>query len=51
VNLVAPLLTKTYDDMVIFKLPEDVPFTIDKVRSKGDELEIAGAILWRDDTK
>jgi hypothetical protein len=50
VNLVAPLFAKTYDDMVLFKLPEDVPFTIEKVRGKDDQLEIAGAISWKEET-
>ena len=48
VNLVAPLLTKTYEDMVLFKLPDDMPFTIEKVRGEGDELRISGAVAWRE---
>src|SRR5262249_47807723 len=31
INLITPLLTKTYTDMTLFKMPEDLPFTIEKV--------------------
>jgi hypothetical protein len=47
VGLVAPLFAKTYDDLVLFQMPEGLPFTIDRVRSKGGELEISGGLAWR----
>lgn len=47
VNLVAPLLTKTYSDMTLFQLPPDLPFSIETVRSGSDFVRIDGEIAWR----
>ena len=47
VNLVAPLLTKTYSDMTLFQLPPDLPFSIETVRSGKDFVRIDGEIAWR----
>ncbi|HKC24427.1 MAG TPA: hypothetical protein VKF32_06775, partial [Thermoanaerobaculia bacterium] len=49
VNLVAPLFAKTYDDMVLFRMPEGLPFTIERVRGEADELEISGSVVWREE--
>jgi hypothetical protein len=49
VNLVAPLFARTYDDMVIFRMPEGLPFTIERVRGEADELEISGSVVWREE--
>jgi len=48
VNLIAPLLAKTYEDLVLFKMPDDLPFTIDRVTGRTDALEIGGAVAWRE---
>ncbi len=47
VNLVAPLLTKTYSDMTLFQLPPDLPFSIETVRSGHDFVRIDGGIAWK----
>ena len=47
VNLIAPLLTKTYDDLTLFQLPPDLPFSIDTVRSGHDFVRIDGAVAWK----
>lgn len=46
VNLIAPLLTKTYNDMVLFKMPEDLPFTIETVDGDPQSITLTGAIQW-----
>jgi hypothetical protein len=46
VNLIGPLLTKTYSDVTLFQLPEDVPFTIESVSSGADWLAMAGKVAW-----
>jgi hypothetical protein len=46
VNLIAPLLTKTYNDMVLFKMPEDLPFTIETVDGDGRSITLTGQIRW-----
>jgi len=47
VNLVAPLLTKTYSDMTLFQLPPDLPFSIETVRSGNDFVRIDGEVAWK----
>lgn len=47
VNLIAPLLTKTYDDLTLFQLPPDLPFSIDTVRSGHDFVRIDGEVAWK----
>ncbi|MHB1047087.1 MAG: hypothetical protein ACYC4P_13875 [Thermoanaerobaculia bacterium] len=47
VNLVAPLLTKTYSDMTLFQLPPELPFSIETVRSGNDFVRIDGEVAWR----
>jgi len=46
VNAIAPLLTKTYEDITLFQLPEDLPFTIESVASGADWIQIGGKISW-----
>ena len=46
VNLIAPLLTKTYNDMVLFQMPEDLPFTIDAVDGDEHSVTLSGEIHW-----
>lgn len=46
VDLIAPLVTKSYEDLVLFKLPEDAPFAIDAVTSGEDWIEVSGRLAW-----
>ena len=46
VNFIGPLLTKTYTDVTLLQMPEDLPFTIDSVGSGADWLAIAGKVAW-----
>lgn len=46
VNFIGPLLTKTYTDVTLFQVPEDLPFTIESVDSGIDWLAIAGKVAW-----
>lgn len=46
VNLIAPLLTKTYNDMVLFKMPEELPFTIETVDGDEQSITLTGGIRW-----
>ena len=46
VNLIAPLLTKTYNDMVLFQMSEDLPFTIDAVDGDEHSVTLSGEIHW-----
>jgi hypothetical protein len=46
VNFIGPLLTKTYSDVTLFQMPEDLPFTIESVSSGADWLAIAGKVAW-----
>jgi hypothetical protein len=46
VNFIGPLLTKTYTDVTLFQMPEDLPFTIESVGSGTDWLAIAGKVAW-----
>jgi hypothetical protein len=43
-NLLAPLLTKSYNDMVLFKMPDNLPFTVEKVGAGVDWIAIAGSL-------
>ncbi len=45
-NRIAPFFAKSYDDVTLFRIPDDVPFSIDTVRSGVDWLEISGGIDW-----
>jgi hypothetical protein len=46
VNFLGPLLTKTYTDVTLFQMPENLPFTIESVDSGADWLAIGGKIAW-----
>lgn len=46
VNFVGPFLTQTYTDVTLFKMPDDLPFTIDSVDSGVDWIAIAGRVDW-----
>ncbi len=46
VNAIAPLLTKSYEDITLFQLPEDLPFSIDSVASGADWVQIGGTVSW-----
>jgi hypothetical protein len=46
VNLIGPLLTKTYSDVTLFQMPADLPFTIESISSGADWLAIAGKVAW-----
>lgn len=45
-NLIAPLLTKTYNDMVLFKMPDDLPFTIETVDGDEASITLTGGVAW-----
>lgn len=47
VNLIAPLLAKTYSDAVLFRMPPGLPLTIESVRGGVDWIEIGGQIDWQ----
>jgi hypothetical protein len=46
VNFVTPFLTKTYTDVTIMQMPENLPFTIESVGSGADSIFIAGRVAW-----
>jgi hypothetical protein len=46
VNFIGPFLTKTYTDITLFQMPEDLPFTIESVDSGNDWITIAGKVAW-----
>ncbi len=46
-NLVAPLLAKTYSETVLFRMPEDLPLTIEHVQAGAEWITIAGDIDWK----
>ncbi len=46
VNVIGPLLTKTYTDITLFQMPENLPFTIESVDSGADWLALAGKVAW-----
>jgi hypothetical protein len=46
VNFLGPFLTKTYTDVTLFQMPENLPFTIESVDSGNDWITIAGKVAW-----
>src|SRR5204863_4876404 len=44
VNFISPFLTKKYRDMVLFRMPADLPFTVDKVEGAAGWIGIAGRV-------
>ena len=44
INLITPLLTKTYTDMTLFKMPDSLPFTIEKVGTGANWVAISGKV-------
>jgi len=46
VNFLGPFLTKTYTDVTLFQMPEDLPFTVESVDSGTDWIIIAGKVVW-----
>ena len=46
VNIIAPFFAKAYSDVTLFKMPADVPLTIDTVRSGMAWIELSGRIRW-----
>ena len=46
VNFVAPLFAKAYSDVTLFRMPADVPLTVDAVRSGMAWIELSGRIRW-----
>ena len=46
VDLIGPLLTATYDEVILFQMPEDLPFTIGAVDSGTDWLAVEGKVAW-----
>ena len=46
VNFLSPFLTKSYTDVTLFQMPENLPFTIDKVGSGVNYLAISGRVAW-----
>jgi len=46
VNFLAPFLTKTYTDVTLMQMPQDLPFTIESVGSGADSIIIAGKVAW-----
>ncbi len=47
VNLIAPLLAKTYSDPVLFRMPAGLPLTVESVRGDMEWIEIGGQIDWK----
>jgi hypothetical protein len=48
VNLVAPLLAKTYSDAVLLRMPAGLPLTVESVRGGADWIELGGKIDWNE---
>jgi hypothetical protein len=46
VNFIAPLLAKTYGDLVLFQMPPGLPLSIDSVRGGAEWIEIGGSVDW-----
>ena len=51
VNIIAPLLTKTYEDITLFQMPENLPFTIESVDTGVDWIQIRGAVSWTPESR
>ncbi len=49
VNFLMPLLKKSYSDITLFQMPENLPFTIEKVGSGMNWLAISGRVVWEAD--
>jgi hypothetical protein len=47
INLITPLLTKTYNDMTLFQMPADLPFTIEKVGAGAAWVAISGKVDYQ----
>jgi hypothetical protein len=45
-KFVAPFLAKSYSDVVLLQMPQDLPFTIESVGSGTDSIFIAGRVEW-----
>ncbi len=45
-NLIAPLLAKTYEDIELFRVPDGLPFTVEDVKSGNDWIEATGQLNW-----
>jgi hypothetical protein len=45
-NLIAPLLARSYQDLTVLQLPADSPFRVGKVQSGVDWLQVSGTIAW-----
>jgi hypothetical protein len=46
VNFISPFLTKKYRDMVLFRMPADLPFTVEKVEGAPGWIGIAGRVHY-----
>ena len=44
VNFISPFLTKKYRDMVLYRMPADLPFTVEKVEGAPGWIGIAGRV-------
>ncbi len=49
VNVIGPLLTRTYADITLFQMPRDLPFTVETVDSGTDWIAVAGKVAWTSD--
>jgi hypothetical protein len=47
VNFLTPLLTKTYGDMTLFKMPENLPFTVEKVGTGMNWVALSGTVDYQ----
>jgi hypothetical protein len=47
VNLVAPLLAKTYSDAVLIRMAPGLPLTVESVRGDAEWIELGGRIDWK----
>jgi hypothetical protein len=46
VNFLAPFLTKTYSDVTVLQMPNNLPFSIESVGSTANSIFIAGKVDW-----
>jgi hypothetical protein len=46
VNFISPFLTKKYRDMVLFRMPADLPFTVENVQGAPGWIGIAGRVHY-----
>ena len=44
VNFLTPLLTRTYGDMTLFKMPDSLPFTVEKVGTGANWVALSGTV-------